>query len=144
MKKRKVDIKIDNQPLALDRILKGGVYIIPKYQRNYRWTEDNWEELIQSVENGHENFFGTLFLMNIKNQTYPQDKLKIIIDQSTGSTATVTVPTAWNAKTATYISLDQVNKTSAASWTKYLSYHLIDKRQYLICFRKYIIHIQMM
>jgi uncharacterized protein with ParB-like and HNH nuclease domain len=68
MKKRKVDIKIHNQPLRLDEILKGGIYIIPKYQRNYRWTEDNWEELIETVENGHENFFGTLFLMKTKGR----------------------------------------------------------------------------
>jgi uncharacterized protein with ParB-like and HNH nuclease domain len=89
MKKRKVDIKIDNQPLALDRILKGGVYIIPKYQRNYRWTEDNWEELIQSVENGHENFFGTLFLMNIKNRKY--SKYEVIDGQQRLTTINILI-----------------------------------------------------
>ena len=51
MGKRKIDITIDNKPLKLEKVIKRGVFSIPRYQRNYAWTEDNWEELIESIEN---------------------------------------------------------------------------------------------
>ena len=70
MGKRKIDITIDNKPLKLEEVIKRGVFSIPRYQRNYSWTEDNWEELIESIENKQENFLGTIFLMKRTNRKF--------------------------------------------------------------------------
>ena len=70
MGKRKIDITIDNKPLKLEKVIKRGVFSIPRYQRNYAWTEDNWEELIESIENKQENFLGTIFLMKRTNRKF--------------------------------------------------------------------------
>jgi uncharacterized protein with ParB-like and HNH nuclease domain len=70
MGKRKIDIRIDNKPLKLEEVIKRGVFSIPRYQRNYSWTEDNWEELIESIENNQENFLGTIFLMKRSNRKF--------------------------------------------------------------------------
>ncbi|MDP3640863.1 MAG: hypothetical protein Q8R43_00280, partial [Alphaproteobacteria bacterium] len=75
---------------------------------------------------------GTIDLAAITTTHFTHGSLKIIIDQSTGSTATVSVPGGWTAKTKTHVSLDQVAKTTAASWTNYLNYRfasLNDKGQ---------------
>lgn len=66
---------------------------------------------------------GTINLSALTTTDFRHSSLKIIIDQSTGSTAPVTVPGGWTSKTKTHISLGQVEKETAASWTKYLDYH---------------------
>ena len=70
MKKRKINITIDNKPVKLVEVIKRGIFAIPRYQRNYAWKEDNWEELIESIENNQENFLGTIFLMKRTNRKY--------------------------------------------------------------------------
>lgn len=53
-------------------IRSGGKYIIPKYQRDYSWTEEQWDDLWQDIEtmlseNG-EHYMGYLVLQTAKNK----------------------------------------------------------------------------
>lgn len=66
---------------------------------------------------------GTIDFSAITPTQFNQGSLSIIIDKSTGSTASVTVPTDWNSKTKTYESLSSVNKSNELSWGNYLNYH---------------------
>lgn len=59
---------------------------------------------------------------DIETTDFSHASLLIALDQSTGSTSTITLPAAWNSKTKSYVGLDDVTKTNAASWTRYLSY----------------------
>ena len=53
-------------------IRSGGKYIIPKYQRDYSWSEEQWDDLWQDIEamnqvNG-EHYMGYLVLQTAKNK----------------------------------------------------------------------------
>ncbi len=51
-----MNVRAEN--LTIEVILKKGQYIIPEYQREYDWTEENLNEFIQDIEeNKEENYF---------------------------------------------------------------------------------------
>lgn len=66
---------------------------------------------------------GTIDFSAITPTQFNHGSLSIIIDKSTGSTASVTVHADWNSKTKIYESLSSVTKSNALSWGSYLNYH---------------------
>ena len=65
---------------------------------------------------------GTIDFSSIITTNFTHGSFEVIIDQSTGSPATVSVPAGWTAKTKTHTSLGQVDRATAESWTNYLNY----------------------
>ena len=60
-------------------IRSGGKYIIPKFQRDYSWEAEQWDDLWQDIENMYseksDHYMGYLVL-----QTSNENKDSIIID----------------------------------------------------------------
>lgn len=63
----KLDITVSPQPITLYNVFSNSTFKVPKYQRNYKWNETNWEQLIESIENNQHNFLGTLFYLHKTN-----------------------------------------------------------------------------
>lgn len=78
MSKSAIDIEIESRPRNTDFLLKKGFFKVPQYQRNYRWQEDNWQEFYDTIENGQDNFLGTIFLY--KNNTGQFNEIFEVID----------------------------------------------------------------
>jgi uncharacterized protein with ParB-like and HNH nuclease domain len=66
----KLDITVSPQPITLYNVFSNSTFKVPKYQRNYKWNETNWEQLIESIENNQHNFLGTLFYLHKTNDVY--------------------------------------------------------------------------
>jgi len=39
-------------------------YVIPKYQREYIWNKENWEELLNDIDEGDGHFIGSIICVN--------------------------------------------------------------------------------
>ena len=57
--------------LNIKNLLSGDSYMIPMYQRNYAWQEDNLKQLVQdvldSMDRGRNYYIGTLVVYNREN-----------------------------------------------------------------------------
>lgn len=57
--------------LNIKNLLSGDSYMIPMYQRNYAWQEDNLKQLVQdvldSMDSGRNYYIGTLVVYNREN-----------------------------------------------------------------------------
>jgi len=42
-------MKVEARNINIDNILKKGKYTIPEYQRDYDWSVDNVEELVEDI-----------------------------------------------------------------------------------------------
>ncbi len=76
---------------------KGKKFIIPKFQRDYSWTEEQWDDLWQDIEiatkEDDDHYMGYLVLQNAKN-----DKQNYIIDgQQRFTTITILILAAIKA-----------------------------------------------
>lgn len=51
-------MNVEARSQTIESILKKGQYIIPEYQREYDWTEENLNEFIQDInESTEDNYF---------------------------------------------------------------------------------------
>lgn len=71
---------LDTKTMSLQDILGNGkVYKIPSFQRDYSWTEENWEDLWNDLliteESQNPHYMGTIVL-----QTTEKDDLFIVVD----------------------------------------------------------------
>ncbi|MDR2859159.1 MAG: DUF262 domain-containing protein, partial [Mediterranea sp.] len=52
----------------------GSIYKVPQFQRDYSWTQDNWEDLWNDIEIAMENnqvhYMGSVVLQNTKNKEF--------------------------------------------------------------------------
>ncbi len=63
---------------AVDNQLK---YVIPKFQREYTWNRDNWEELINDItESDGVHFIGSIICINLATDTFSPE-LEVIDGQ---------------------------------------------------------------
>lgn len=68
-----------SQILAIDSNIK---YFIPKYQREYIWGKENWEELINDIEDlGGDHFIGSIICINKSKDALGQTTLEIVDGQ---------------------------------------------------------------
>lgn len=60
------------QPLNMKELFKADEYVIPIYQRNYAWENEEIEQLIKDInDNKNENYYlGTLIVKKIGNKQY--------------------------------------------------------------------------
>lgn len=57
-------------------------YFVPKYQREYSWKENNWEELFNDLEEeGQKYFLGTILVINRSDDALKVTPLEIIDGQ---------------------------------------------------------------
>lgn len=58
------------------------VYFIPKYQREYVWSKNNWEALFDDIwENEDNHFLGSIICINSKMDSQDRDRLELIDGQ---------------------------------------------------------------
>lgn len=63
-----------------DLISNGKIYRVPPFQRDYSWTEENWEDLWQDIALLHANFDASHYMGAIVLQSSTADKEFTIID----------------------------------------------------------------
>ena len=66
---------LDTKTVNLNEILGNGkIYRVPQFQRDYSWTEDNWEDLWNDIryaqENNSAHYMGSIVLQSNKNKEY--------------------------------------------------------------------------
>jgi uncharacterized protein with ParB-like and HNH nuclease domain len=71
---------LDTKTASLQEVLGNGkIYEIPRFQRDYSWTEENWEDLwndfVLTEESNTPHYMGTIVL-----QTTEKDDLFVVVD----------------------------------------------------------------
>ncbi|CAA6801547.1 MAG: RloF [uncultured Campylobacterales bacterium] len=66
---------LDTKTHSFNNIIQNGnIYIVPHFQRDYSWTEDNWEDLWTDIitinENKESHYMGSIVLLNKGNSNY--------------------------------------------------------------------------
>lgn len=66
---------LDTKTLSFNDIIGNGkIYKVPHFQRDYSWTEDNWEDLWNDIvtinENKESHYMGSIVLLNKGNSIY--------------------------------------------------------------------------
>ncbi len=57
-------------------------YFIPKYQREYNWNKDNWEELLNDIQESHgDHFIGSLICVDRTSDAYKSTILELVDGQ---------------------------------------------------------------
>ena len=65
--------------LSIDKDVQ---YIVPKYQREYAWKKQNWEDLLNDLlENGEGHFLGSIICVNKNTDSLRTNKLEVIDGQ---------------------------------------------------------------
>ena len=77
---------IKAQELSLSELFKDHVFFIPKFQRPFAWTEDNFEDLFTDIYDAMKEdeksvyFLGSMVLWNQKDEKQDQSNKYIVID----------------------------------------------------------------
>lgn len=65
-------VKPNAEARDIDELFAGKIFKIPNYQRNYAWTEKNWEDfwndIKEGLETGTEHYWGTITLKATNEQ----------------------------------------------------------------------------
>jgi len=66
---------LDTKTFSFNEIIGNGkIYKVPPYQRDYSWSEDNWEDLWNDISNIYEkdesHYMGSIVLLNNGNSLY--------------------------------------------------------------------------
>ena len=66
---------LDTKTFSFNEIIGNGkIYKVPPYQRDYSWTEDNWEDLWTDITSIHENneshYMGSIVLLKNDDSNY--------------------------------------------------------------------------
>ena len=76
-----------SQVLDIENNIK---YFIPKYQREYIWGKENWEELISDIEDSEgDHFIGSIICINKSNDAFGQQMLEIVDGQQRLTTISI-------------------------------------------------------
>lgn len=87
-RKYSLDLQSDQNPKSVEKVLKNGTYAVPRFQRNYKWKEENWDELLQTIESSQANYLGTIFLLEDKKE---RDRFEIIDGQQRLTTISILI-----------------------------------------------------
>ncbi len=70
--------------VSLWELFSKGTFVIPDYQRNYAWTneqlEDLWNDIEDNVTGTHRHFMGTVIIKELKNGPATQFKTYELVD----------------------------------------------------------------
>ncbi len=65
-------------------------YVIPRYQREYTWGKDNWEELLDDIQESEgDHFIGSLICIDRGNDTFAVPELEIVDGQQRLTTISI-------------------------------------------------------
>ena len=53
---------VQPQEFRVENVFKGMEYVVPIYQRNYAWTKDEIEQLLNDINDVPEGFMGKYYL----------------------------------------------------------------------------------
>jgi len=68
-----------SEVFPIDKDIK---YVIPKYQREYTWNKDNWEELFNDIQESQgDHFIGSLICVDKSSDAYQLTELEIVDGQ---------------------------------------------------------------
>ena len=66
--------------MTIDEILSNYTLKVPEYQRNYVWDKNNWNALIQSIEENEKLNLGSIILYINDKDSAQQPKVASIVD----------------------------------------------------------------
>ncbi len=66
---------LDTKTVNFNDILGNGkVYIVPQFQRDYSWEQDNWDDLWNDIEvaisSGNQHYMGSVVLQSIEPKKF--------------------------------------------------------------------------
>ena len=67
--------------LSIRELFSNGTYSIPIYQRNYAWSMDQVEQLIQDVANAARNGQNNYYIGNLIVDRHPEEEFETIDGQ---------------------------------------------------------------
>lgn len=106
-------------------------YVIPKYQREYTWTQQNWKDLYDDfMENNIGYFFGSIICINNTNDACEKQQLEVVDGQQRLTTVCLLLAAIYTKLKAHKELLDEENLDEMTSLKKALlcpdsSNHLI-------------------
>ena len=85
----------DTATLTLRKILGNGVtYAVPKFQRDYSWESENWDDFWQDIENLYKNMETAHYMGYLVFQTFDNKAYSIIDGQQRITTISILIMTA--------------------------------------------------
>ena len=85
----------DTATLTLRKILGNGVtYAVPKFQRDYSWYTENWDDFWQDIENLYKNIEKAHYMGYLVFQTFDNKAYAIIDGQQRITTISILIMTA--------------------------------------------------
>ena len=111
-------LKINNQyPDLLSSVIQLHSFNVPLYQRDYTWTNENWDELFNDIEQENSIFLGTIFLYKKRTDQTVQES-EIIDGQQRITTYSLLI----NALRLIYLGLKKTptNQKTISELNKYL------------------------
>ena len=90
---------VNNYPVSqLFDIEAGVVYAIPRYQREYTWGKNQWENLFDDVLENHPGYFvGSIIFINQSTDALSVQKLELVDGQQRLTTLSLLFASVYHA-----------------------------------------------